>query len=69
MRINRSGYKTFREKGKTQSVHKRVVEKKLGGKVWPGHEVHHKNGNKLDNRSSNLQVMKKSEHRKLHSKK
>ena len=54
--------------GKWQSVHKRVAEKKVGGKIFKGHEVHHKNGNKLDNRPSNLQVLTKAAHKKIHSK-
>ena len=52
---NNRGYKNFKDiDGKWQSVHKRVAEKKVGGKIFKGQEVHHKNGNKLDNRPSNL---------------
>ena len=66
---NKSGYKVFKDKdGKTHSVHKRVAEKKVGGKIYKDYEVHHKDGNKLNNRSSNLAVLKKSFHRKIHSK-
>ena len=66
---NKSGYKVFKDgDGKWQSVHKRVAEKKVGGKIFKGHEVHHKNGNKLDNRPSNLQVLTKAAHKKIHSK-
>ena len=33
-RKNKSGYKVFKdEDGRTRSVHKRVAEKKLGGRV------------------------------------
>ena len=66
---NKNGYKTFKDTdGIWQSVHKRVAEKKVGGKIFKGHEVHHKNGNKLDNRPSNLQVLTKAAHKKIHSK-
>ena len=65
---NKSGYKVFKEGGKTKSVHKRVAEKKVGGKIYKGFEVHHKDGNKTNNRSSNLSVIKKSTHKKIHKK-
>ena len=68
-RRNKSGYKVFKESGKIQSVHKRVAEKKVGGKIYPGYEVHHKDGNKNNNRPSNLAVFKKSVHKKIHAKK
>ena len=68
-RRNKSGYKVFEERGKIQSVHKRVAEKKVGGKIYPGYEVHHKDGNKNNNRPSNLAVLKKSFHKKIHAKK
>jgi len=66
---NKSGYKTFREGGKTKSVHKRVLEKKMGGPVRKGYEAHHVDGNKSNNRPSNLRAVKKSTHRKIHAKK
>ncbi|MBT4377140.1 HNH endonuclease [archaeon] len=67
---NKSGYAVFKDKGgKTHSVHKRVVEKKMGGKVRKGFQVHHKDGNKTNNRPSNLWVVSKAKHKKLHPKK
>jgi len=69
-RKNKSGYKVYTDRdGKTRSVHKRVAEKKVGGSIWNGYEVHHRNENKIDNRSSNLQIIKKSTHRRLHARK
>ncbi len=68
-RKNKSGYQVFREGGKMLSVHKRVAEKKVGGGIYEGYEVHHKDGNKDNNRPSNLAVIKKSFHRKIHAKK
>lgn len=56
---NKSGYKVFREGNRTVSVHKRVAEKKVGGPICAGYEVHHKDGNKTNNRPSNLAVLKK----------
>jgi len=68
-RRNKSGYKVFKENGKYKTVHKRVAEKKVGGKIFSGYEVHHKDGNKNNNRPSNLTVIKKSDHKKIHAKK
>ena len=65
---NKSGYKVYKSGSKTKSVHKRVAEKRLGGKVFKGYEVHHKDGNKINNRSSNLSVIKKSTHKEIHKK-
>jgi hypothetical protein len=65
---NKSGYSCFKEGGQTKSVHKRVCEKKMGGAVRSGYEVHHVDGNKDNNRASNLRAVRKSTHRKIHSK-
>jgi len=47
-------------------THRRVAEKKLGGPIWPGYEVHHINGIKTDNRPSNLTVIPRDVHRAIH---
>lgn len=67
IRRNKSGYKVFTSNGRTQSVHKRVVEKKMGGRVRKGYEVHHIDGNKSNNRPSNLKAIRRSAHRRLHA--
>lgn len=66
--FSNSGYQTFRDPntGKQEYVHRRVAEKKLGGKIWPEHEVHHLDGNKHNNRPENLIVLPREVHRELH---
>ena len=55
---NKSGYKVFRDSsGTVRSVHKRVLEKKLGRPVRKGYDVDHINKNKNDNRASNLREL------------
>ncbi len=59
--IDKNGYKRFMESDKL--VHRWVAENYiLGRKLRPDEEVHHKNRNKLDNRSSNLQVTTHGRH-------
>ena len=64
---DKKGYKRFSNSGK--AVHRHVAEKKLGGSIWPGRVVHHKDSNKLNNKRGNLQVMTRRAHSKLHAKK
>ena len=57
-----SGQKRYRYE------HTLVVEKVLGRSIKPFEDVHHINGNKTDNRNSNLLVCSKSYHTWLHNK-
>ena len=48
-------------------VHREVIEKTIGKKLEPDEIVHHKNGNKFDNRPENLKRCKnKLEHHLIH---
>jgi hypothetical protein len=68
--VNKSGYQTYRDPntGVWNSVHKRVAEKMVGGPIGPGREVHHIDGNKNNNQPSNLRIVSKEEHRRIHGK-
>jgi hypothetical protein len=55
--------------GEWKFTHRRVAEKKVGGKIGAGREVHHIDGNKTNNRPENLSVMSKEAHRRIHKKK
>lgn len=68
-RVNGSGYKQYRTSGGAwKFTHIRVAEKKVGGPIGPGREVHHQNGDKRDNRPSNLRVLPAAVHRLIHRK-
>lgn len=48
--------------------HREIIEKATGRKLGYNEIVHHKNGNKLDNRLDNLCIMSRSEHSRQHTK-
>jgi hypothetical protein len=65
---NPGGYRKFRDPstGRAEYTHIRVAEKKVGGKIFPGYEVHHKDGDKTNNRPENLAVLTDAAHRAIH---
>ena len=67
-RVNSSGYQQFKDPstGKWTLTHRRVAEKLVGGRIFSGHEVHHIDGDKTNNRPSNLTIVSKAQHRNIH---
>ncbi|MBD5087039.1 MAG: hypothetical protein HDT32_06780 [Clostridiales bacterium] len=46
--------------------HRDVASRKIGRPLRPNEVVHHRDGNKRNNRPSNLQVMSRARHWKIH---
>ena len=64
---NKEGYQVYKDSG--VPVHIKVAEKKVGGPIYEGRVVHHRDGNKRNNNPANIQVMERSDHSSLHAKK
>jgi HNH endonuclease len=54
--INRNGYREIRKGGRGVLEHRWVMEQQLGRRLHPWETVHHKNGERADNRPENLEL-------------
>ena len=74
----KGGFKYFKNNGnvyrwvlvdtrKYVAEHRLVMERKLGRKLSPTEAVHHINGDTLDNRAENLEVLSWAEHKRKHT--
>lgn len=64
-----SRYLKTQVNGRTVSVHRLVAEQMVGHPLGPDVVVHHKNGDRYDNRPENLEVMTHKEHAHHHNQK
>ncbi len=51
----------------TRGHHRQIVESALGRTLGYNEVIHHKDGNKLNNALSNLEVLDRGEHIRLHT--
>ena len=63
--VNKDGYRIVSEQGNHYKEHRRIVEDFIGRKLDASEIIHHKDGNRLNNNISNLQIMSRSTHAKL----
>jgi len=66
--ITKNGYKRLNKEFDYKLEHRYIIEKYLNRKLKKNEQVHHLNGNKLDNRLENLALLTPKKHGKYHSK-
>ena len=66
--INQKGYREIKVNNENKKEHRIIMEMHIGRKLLETEDVHHKNGDKLDNRISNLDIISHSDHTIHHNK-
>lgn len=64
--LDKDGYILIHIGNKVVREHRFVVESHIGRRLEDGEIVHHKNGNRTDNRIKNLEIMTQADHVRHH---